>query len=218
MCKQGDKPFCTELGADVANWSKQAPLAKPTWIEDSLEELRKALTLAEEGKGDEACEVLKKSPDLKLRKWFSDHGQNSGVWRQKALKVPTPVPIAPLDLETKLTKFEVPIFTRDNYHCRYCGSKVIAKKDFKKMQSLLGEEDFPLKGGNEGRSGYYLMFCAALDHVFPRSLGGATDEENLVTCCWPCNYGKSNYTLEQIGLEDPFARSPSPEPMWVSHL
>jgi 5-methylcytosine-specific restriction endonuclease McrA len=218
VCKQKGNSFCTELGPEVASWSRRAPLEKPKWIEESLEELSKALNLAEVGKGDEARKVLQQSPDLKLRKWFSDHGQNSGVWRQKALSVPTPVPIAPLDLETKLNKFEVPIFTRDNCHCRYCGSKVIAKKDFKKMQRLLGEEDFPLKGGNEGRSGYFLMFCASLDHVFPRSLGGATDEENLVTCCWPCNYGKSNYTLGQIGLDDPFARAPTTEPTWMRHI
>ncbi len=208
MCQQKDNSFCTELGSDVSKWSRQAPLAKPAWIDDSLDDLSKALNLAQEGEIDEARMTLKDSADFELRKWFSVHAQNSGVWRYKALNVPTPEPIAPLDLETKLTKFEVPIFNRDSYHCRYCGSKVIVKKEFKEMQFLLGEQYFPLKGGNKGRSGYYLMFCATLDHVFPRSLGGATDEDNLVTCCWPCNYGKSNYTLAQIGLDNPLSRIP----------
>lgn len=206
MCRQQGNSFCTELGSEVTKWSKQTPLAKPAWIDDSLTDLRKALNFAQEGKIVEARQTLKDSADLELRKWFSLHAQNSGVWRYKALKVPIPQPVAPLDLVTKLTKFEAPIFNRDNYHCRYCGSKVIAKKDFKKMQRLLGEEDFPLRGTNESRSGYYLIFCATLDHVYPRSLGGATDEDNLVTCCWSCNYGKSNYTLEQIGLDDPLGR------------
>ena len=216
MCKQKDNSFCTELGLDISRWSRQAPLEKPEWIDDSLDDLRKALNLAREGKIDEARMTLKDSADFELRKWFGVHAQNCGVWRYTALNVPTPEPIAPLDLETKLTKFEVPIFNRDNHHCRYCGSKVIAKNDFKKMQKLLGEESFPLRGTNKGRSGYYLMFCATLDHVFPRSLGGATDEDNLVTCCWSCNYGKSNYTLEQIGLDNPLDRIPSGEPKWVS--
>ena len=138
MCKQKDNSFCTELGADVASWSRRSPLAKPSWVYNSLDDLRQALNLAQEGKIGEARQTLKDSPELKLQNWFSVHAQNSGVWRQKALKVPTPLPIAPLDLETKLTKFEVPIFTRDNYHCRYCGSNVIVKRDFKKMQGLLG--------------------------------------------------------------------------------
>lgn len=214
MCKQGDKPFCTELGVDMAAWSRQTPLSKPAWIDQSLDDLRNILSLAQEGKIEKARQTLLKSPDLDLRSWFSVHGQNSGVWRRKAFNATTPMLVAPLDLVTKLPPFEVAIFTRDNYHCRYCGSKVIVKRDFKKMQGLLGEEYFPLDGTNRGRSGFYLMFRATLDHVFPRSLGGATAEENLVTCCWPCNYGKSDYTLEQIGLDNPFARAPSREPKW----
>lgn len=40
MCKQGDKPFCTELGADMAAWSREIPLPKPAWIDKSLDDLR----------------------------------------------------------------------------------------------------------------------------------------------------------------------------------
>ena len=35
-----------------------------------------------------------------------------------------------------------------------------------------------------------------------------TDFGALVTCCWSCNYGKSNHTFEQIGLDDPLGRIP----------
>ena len=215
MCKQGDKPFCDELGADVARWSRQCPLPKPAWIDQSLDDLRNILSLSQEGSIEKARHALLVSPDQYLREWFSVHAQNSGVWRCKAFNAPSPMPVAPLDLETKLPPFEDAIFTRDNHHCRYCGSNVIVKRDFKKMQDLLAAKYFPLEGTNRGRSGFYLIFRATLDHVIPRSLGGATDEENLVTCCWPCNYGKSAYTLEQIGLDNPFARSPSREPRWV---
>jgi 5-methylcytosine-specific restriction endonuclease McrA len=48
------------------------------------------------------------------------------------------------------------------------------------------------------------MFVATLDHVTPWSLGGRTDESNLVTSCWSCNYGKANFTVEQIGIRNPF--------------
>jgi 5-methylcytosine-specific restriction endonuclease McrA len=55
-----------------------------------------------------------------------------------------------------------------------------------------------------------LAFRANVDHVVPWTLGGRTDMENLVSACWCCNYGKSSYTLEQIGLDDPRLR-PTPE-------
>ena len=37
----------------------------------------------------------------------------------------------------------------------------------------------------------------------PWKLGGRTNTDNLVTACWSCNYGKSGYTLEELGLIDP---------------
>jgi hypothetical protein len=80
---------------------------------------------------------------------------------------------------------------------------VLPKKEFEKVNSSLGSDAFPLGGTNADRSGYLLMFSATLDHVLPFSLGGKTDETNLVTCCWSCNYGKSNFTVEQLGIRDP---------------
>jgi 5-methylcytosine-specific restriction endonuclease McrA len=38
------------------------------------------------------------------------------------------------------------------------------------------------------------------DHVVPRSLGGKTSWENVVTCCPDCNGRKANRTPEQAGM------------------
>ena len=38
------------------------------------------------------------------------------------------------------------------------------------------------------------------DHVVPRSAGGRTTWENIVTCCVPCNHGKANRTPEQAHM------------------
>jgi hypothetical protein len=43
------------------------------------------------------------------------------------------------------------------------------------------------------------------DHIVPHKRGGATDLENLVVTCAPCNFGRMNRTLEEVGLEDPRA-------------
>ena len=39
------------------------------------------------------------------------------------------------------------------------------------------------------------------DHVVPRSAGGATTWENIVTCCVPCNRAKANRTPAQAGMQ-----------------
>ena len=40
-----------------------------------------------------------------------------------------------------------------------------------------------------------------LDHVIPRSRGGASTWENLVACCHPCNRKKGNHMLVEISMK-----------------
>jgi 5-methylcytosine-specific restriction endonuclease McrA len=39
------------------------------------------------------------------------------------------------------------------------------------------------------------------DHVVPRSRGGSTSWENIVTACYPCNTRKADRTPEEAGLK-----------------
>ncbi|HEY64749.1 MAG TPA: HNH endonuclease [Caldilineae bacterium] len=58
------------------------------------------------------------------------------------------------------------------------------------------------------RDQYTCQYCGAqpgrseltLDHVIPRSQGGETKWENVVTACRTCNQRKGNRTPEQAGL------------------
>jgi len=203
MCKQGDAKFCSELGRDSSLWSASAPLEKPDWIKDSFQILVDAITQASAGKVEIAQTILKNSRDLEMRTWYDVHAQNIAKWRFDAFKVQTPEPILPLDPVKTFSKFESRLFARDNYKCRYCSDPVISKKVFKEANSVIGSSFLPIGRTNLTRSGFYLMFVATLDHVTPWSLGGKTDESNLVTSCWSCNYGKANFTVEQIGLKNP---------------
>src|SRR5690625_7702053 len=49
------------------------------------------------------------------------------------------------------------------------------------------------------RCGYGNNYAATVDHVIPRSRGGESSWENLVACCSPCNVGKGDKTLKQLG-------------------
>jgi hypothetical protein len=212
MCKQGDAEFCSELGQDSSNWSANAPLEKPEWIKDSFQILVDAITQASVGKVENARSILKNSRDLEMRTWYDVHAQNVAKWRFDTFKVETPAPVLPLDPVKTFSKFESKLFARDNYKCRYCTDPVIPKKVFERAQSLIGSTDLPLGRTNLTRSGFYLMFVATLDHVIPWSLGGRTDESNLVSSCWSCNYGKANFTVEQIGIKNPYNSKVSQDP------
>ena len=61
------------------------------------------------------------------------------------------------------------VLERDEWHCRYCGRAVILQWH-----------------------GAPPLLAATIDHVIPRSGGGKTCPENLVTCCRACNQEKGS--------------------------
>ena len=70
------------------------------------------------------------------------------------------------------------------------------------------------------RDGYKCQYCGVkcsiteltYDHVLPRSKGGKTTWENIVTCCYPCNGGKGNRTPAEAGMK---LRATPVRPEWV---
>ncbi|QTX04007.1 HNH endonuclease [Agromyces archimandritae] len=54
---------------------------------------------------------------------------------------------------------------------------------------------------DEHRCAYCGAHATTIDHVVPRSRGGAGSWENLVACCLRCNNRKSDATLAELGWE-----------------
>lgn len=55
------------------------------------------------------------------------------------------------------------------------------------------------------RDGFQCQYCGStheltFDHVIPRSLGGMTSWENVVTACSPCNLRKGRFLPHEIGM------------------
>ncbi len=68
------------------------------------------------------------------------------------------------------------------------------------------------------RDGWRCVYCGTtagrltLDHIVPRSKGGESVWENVVTACAPCNLRKGDRSLEQVGMELRVAPRP-PQPV-----
>ena len=66
------------------------------------------------------------------------------------------------------------------------------------------------------RDSWTCQYCGTtshltVDHVIPRSRGGASDWENIVTSCAPCNRRKGNRTPVETGMHPRSApRAPGP--------
>ena len=111
------------------------------------------------------------------------------------------------------------VYERDGYRCRYCTMHVFTRSKGSRIHQLI--EAFPdltpglrlidgLLHGTGSNGGIknvdyakFLWSLAAPDHVVPRSHGGQTDLDNLVTSCSGCNYSKMDLTLEQMNVHPP---------------
>src|SRR5216110_2061042 len=73
------------------------------------------------------------------------------------------------------------------------------------------------------RDGWRCVYCGTmsgrltLDHVVPRSRGGDSVWENVVTSCAPCNLRKGNRSLEEAGLVLPSPPRPPASVLFI-HL
>jgi hypothetical protein len=116
-------------------------------------------------------------------------------------------------VEHQITDFEkrqsvpmgqmVAVYVRDCWTCRYCGSRAIALPVLRVLSRLYPDR-FPYHPGWKAGQVHpaYLLLSASLDHVRPGSRGGSwTERDNLVTACWPCNSGKADLTLEELGWQ-----------------
>lgn len=99
------------------------------------------------------------------------------------------------------------IYARDGWRCRICVTRVISKQAVNKMHELFPAE---ARWGRKVIDRHYGMsaLCVSLDHLLPHSRCGTNDPDNLITTCGPCQFGRGNWTLAEVGITDPRERAP----------
>lgn len=91
---------------------------------------------------------------------------------------------------------------RDGYHCRFCGIPVI-HADIRKIFNALYPDSVSWGKTNKTQHAGFQCLWLQYDHVVPHSAGGENSLDNLIITCSACNYGKANFSLEELGLFDP---------------
>lgn len=95
-----------------------------------------------------------------------------------------------------------------------------------RLVSLFGKKRKHVKFNRQNvlaRDGWKCQYCGfkksiaelTYDHVIPKSQGGTTCWENIVSCCRKCNNYKSNRTPQQAGMR---LIKPPIRPRWVPFL
>ena len=99
------------------------------------------------------------------------------------------------------------LLARDGYHCRFCGIPLVRAEI--RQRIALAYPHLGIWGAkNEQQHAAFQAMWVHYDHLVPHSLGGSNELENLVVTCAPCNCGRMNFTLTEVGLSDPRARAP----------
>lgn len=208
MCR--GKNICTELGVDTNNWSNESPLPKPQWMNNEVKLFIQAAEAFSAGNKQICLEVLSQIRSNEIIEWYIEHGQMSGRHRKLQLNIspPTTLDISLRDPIRSPSKVQCDVFNRDSYHCRYCGGMLISQEFLRTFIKSLNSPIFTRGKTNLTTHGIIHITWPVADHVTPWNKGGNTSLENLVSSCAPCNYGKDGYTIEQLGIEDPFNRPP----------
>jgi len=99
------------------------------------------------------------------------------------------------------------IVQRDGYRCRYCSIPVIPK-EVRVILHKAYPDALPWGRKNAEQHSAFQALWMQFDHVVPHSMNGGNSLDNVVICCAGCNFGKSNYPLEKLGLANPFDSPP----------
>lgn len=185
---------------------------RPFDFQLSFQQLEQAVEFAVNDQREIGIEHLNLTRHLEIKEWFITSAQVAGSRRHDELKHPEaqepPIPKEKQDARRISVSLARSILDRDRYQCRYCHVPVIFTTEAKKLQALFGAENFRVSKSNQIAHGILRAFYNSFDHVVPLSRGGRTSLDNLVTACYPCNFGKDNFTLSQLGLLSPFESMP----------
>lgn len=126
---------------------------------------------------------------------------NPDIHRQSKNPIYPPIPknVLPRMPRAAVTR---DILIRDGFRCRFCEAKVIVKQAQRVFAKVLPDAVRWGRTNEEKHFGLSIL-TASIDHILPFKRGGTNDPDNLVTACGPCQFGRNQWLLEEVEIEDP---------------
>ena len=162
------------------------------------------------GRRDVADDLIRRSNMPVIREWVeSIWGKNSAYVQYRAVAGSVASIAKELRVKERMPTpaQKAELLGRDGYHCRFCGIPVIRTEIRKRIHAAYPEA-LPWGRRNIEQHAAFQAMWVQYDHLVPHAGSGTNDLDNIVITCGPCNFGRMNYSLEEVGLIDPRTRQP----------
>ena len=195
----------------------QTPSSLRTCLRDPIPEILDAARYLDaavsahlRGKRALAEELIRLADIAAIRDWSESLWGVGGPWT-RPLPVEVRLPFVPKEQRIKArmpSKAEVAtLLARDGFHCRFCGIPLVRAETRARIRQTYPDAVRWGDRNAEQHFGFQALWLQ-YDHLLPHARGGSNELENMVVTCAPCNNGRSNLTLDEVGLSDPRLREP----------
>ncbi len=179
-----------------------------TEIFKASEYLNQALDVHLHGNFDLAAKLIVKANLPEIREWTeSIWGAKSPYIKFRSIENSLPKLKKAYRFETRMPdkNQKAELIRRDGHICVFCGIPLIRTEVRKEFQRLYPAAMTWGRRNIEQHSAFQAMWLQ-YDHLVPHSRGGINESNNIVITCAPCNFGRMEYTLEEVGLMNPWRR------------
>ncbi len=160
---------------------------------------------------NELAESLIRAADMPaIREWTESLWGSASPYVQYRVVAGAP-PNLPTDQRIKMRMPSPPekllLHQRDGYRCRFCGVPVI-RSEIRQALKKLYPNALSWGTRNPEQHAAFQAMWLQYDHLLPHARGGNNDLDNVLITCAPCNFGRMNRTVDEVGLLDPRTREP----------
>jgi len=190
------------MNMEVLNRCLREPIPE---IFDAARYLDAAISAHLSGKSGIAEELIKLADMPIIREWTESIWGSSSPY-VKHREVQNAPPILPKDqrIEVRMPNSceKSLLHDRDGFNCRFCGIPVIRKEIREAIRKIYPNALEWGRKNIEQHAAFQAMWLQ-YDHILPYARGGDNNIDNIVITCAPCNFGRMNYLLEEVGIKDP---------------
>lgn len=199
----GQQRLRIKLGTDPAKWPTHCLIQYPKEFDAQIDLVAEALDVAVDNPSL-ARELVLKVDSESMKRWYIDVALRSGDWRAEhsGIRGVEEESATPRGTMSKNQLDE--LFELDNWRCGYCGIRIGGRREhFEKFAESIDLPELVAGNTDETRHGIRLILQASHDHIQPLNQGGSNNQDNLVTSCWPCQFGKGDNSLDSLAMEKP---------------